>query len=234
MQPGDIHAWIAQLEIEDRVRQDCWACLSDEERLRAAQYRFELHRRRFIASHGILRILLGRYLHCHPASVQFEIGNNGKPRLPDNAFEFNMAHSGDRALIAVTSGTPVGADLEFIREMPDALQIAARFFSPSESATLASLPADKRARAFFHCWTRKEAFVKAIGEGLAHPLDTFSVSLDSEARLLHLEGDVDAPSRWAFHHIGFEPDCVGAIAIRRQFTRLRLFRFCSDQIGPPE
>lgn len=225
LEPGDIHAWVARLDRGDRECADLRALLSADEERRAAQFRFDVHRRRFVAARGILRALLSRYLHDLPERVRFEYEKYGKPRLPDLRPHFNLAHSEDRALIAISSSTALGVDLEHVRPMRDSQQIAARFFSSSEAAELAATPPDCQTRAFFRCWTRKEAFVKAIGDGLSYPLDGFSVSLDLPARLIHIDGDLDAPAQWMLHHIEPEEDYIGTIAIAQNPTRLLLFHF---------
>src|SRR5262249_20133919 len=148
--------------------------LAPDEKERAARFHFEHLRSAFIAARGVLRCLLGGYLNRHPGRVQFRYGARGKPALePDAGIEFNLAHSGGLAVLAFASGCPIGVDLEQIRPIPELREIAARFFCAEEAAEIASLPSGERQRSFFRCWTRKEAYIKATGDGLSAPLDQF-------------------------------------------------------------
>jgi len=155
--------------------------LVPDERQRAERFRFERDRRRFIVAHGVLRDILGRYLKCSPAQVSFSYNQYGKPALAQESeaigLRFNMSHSHEVALYALTRAREVGVDVELLREDFASLEIAERFFSRSEVALLNSLAPELRTDGFFNCWTRKEAYIKALGEGLSHPLDRFAVSL---------------------------------------------------------
>lgn len=229
--PNQVHAWFAKLVPSQRSLPELHEILSSDERQRAAQFRFDLHRARFVVARATLRLLLGRYLQLRPEKIVFQYGNNGKPALAEGGIHFNVSHSEDRGLFAFSSSTPLGADLEFVREMPDASRIAARFFSPSEALALAVVPRERQARAFFKCWTRKEAFVKAIAEGLSHPLDRFSVSFDEPARLLHIDGDPNEAGQWTVHHLEPEEEYLGAIALRERSGRLLTFSFPEGLCG---
>lgn len=177
------------------------AHLADDEHARAARFRFDRDRRRYVVARGRLREILGRYLDVPPERVSFQYGPQGKPELcpetedaaPGHGLTFNLSHAGEHALVVVARGRRVGVDLEPVRALPDADIIAERFFSASEVAAYRALPEAARPAAFFACWTRKEAFVKALGDGLTHPLDTFDVSVAPEAAvpLLRVSG-VDA------------------------------------------
>lgn len=142
--------------------------LSEHEVARAARYRIETRRRRFVAARGLLRVLLGRYLDRDPASLRFVYGAQGKPALGDAGpgLSFNVTHSGDRALFAVARGRPLGVDLEAIDAGMDHDAIAQRFFAPGLAAELRSLSAQDRVAAFFCRWVRQEAYAKALGVGL--------------------------------------------------------------------
>jgi 4'-phosphopantetheinyl transferase len=158
--------------------------LSTEEQARANRLVHELHRNRFIAMKAVVRDVLSRYLETTPNSIEFEYGEKGKPAIAaaHNALglRFNISHSGGIGLIAVAMGREVGVDVETRQEIPDAMSIAKRFFARREYQELSALPEAVRQRAFLRCWTRKEAYVKALGAGLSCPLHSFAVSVSPE------------------------------------------------------
>ncbi len=151
--------------------------LSADETERVARFHFEVDKNRFLVTHSALRKILGRYLHREPAELKFSLNQYGKPALINSALEFNLSHSGDFALIAVTQGRKIGVDVERIRQGISSHVIAQQYFSKAEVAELQSLPIEQRGSAFFTCWTRKEAYIKAQGLGLSLPLESFDVSL---------------------------------------------------------
>jgi len=170
------------------------------ERDRAARFVFEEDRRRFIASHAATRQTLARCLDRAPESLQFATGPHGKPHLvdPPQDIRFSLSHSGDQALLAIALGQDVGVDLEAHRPI-DARELAQRYFAPREIDALLRLPDAEQLPAFFRCWTRKEAFIKALGRGLSFPLDGFEVSVeeDGSAQLLRAcAAAPDALDRW--------------------------------------
>jgi 4'-phosphopantetheinyl transferase len=169
---NDVHLWAAHLDLRLKALAHMAAILSEEEQERAGHFRFERHHNRFIAARGFLRSLLAIYLECAPDELQFEYDQNGKPALTGtfaaSGLAFNLAHSQDLALIAVTRLGPIGVDVEQIRPMADADELVERFFSPRENALFRTLPDDQKNAAFFKLWTRKEAWLKATGEGISH------------------------------------------------------------------
>jgi 4'-phosphopantetheinyl transferase len=171
----NVHVWLTKLNSLTTQVQQMAQCLSEKELIRAGRFHFKQDRVRFIACRAVLRMILGRYLHIEPNRVQFSYGPYGKPCLKetvgDDMLQFNLGHSNDIALYAFTRCREIGVDIEYLRALPDADQFAARFFAADEIATLNALPASQRRQAFFNCWTRKEAYVKAIGKGLFQPLD---------------------------------------------------------------
>lgn len=178
---GEIHVWCAFLDIPRARLERLAGSLSGDERSRAARFHFERDRRRFIAGRAVLRAILGRYLAIEPGILELRYAAHGKPQLAERfdsgSLRFNLSHCRGLALYAVTRGREIGIDLEAVQELVDAEAIARRFFSPRENAALQAIPAQHRALAFFNCWTRKEAYVKGLGDGLTHPLDQFDVSL---------------------------------------------------------
>lgn len=222
----EVHIWRAWLDQPSEVVQELHEVLDGDERGRAERFRFERDRRRFVVGRGRLRLILGRYLSAAPADLRFAYGAHGKPTVAGAAdgrpLCFNVSHSDALAVYAVTRGRQLGVDVEAVRPMPDAEQLAARFFSPRENAAWRALgPGDKPA-AFFRCWTRKEAFLKATGQGLAQPLDAFDVTLAPEApaRLLYVAGDPEAAARWTLRDLAPAAGYVAALAVEGQGWRL--------------
>ena len=156
---------------------DCYALLDAAERARAARFRFERDRRRYVVRRGRLRTLLAGYLDHEPADVALTVDRFGKPALATGALRFNLSHSHGLALYAIAFGIEVGCDLERRDPRLAGADVAARFFSPGEVRALRALAPARRTEGFFNCWTRKEAYVKARGCGLSLPLDGFDVSL---------------------------------------------------------
>ncbi len=220
-QPGEIHVWAVPLEAPAARVEALAALLAADESARAARLRFPRHRRRFTVGRGALRTLIGRYLDLAPEAVAFRYGPKGKPYLDGAAaaagLELNLSNSGDLAVVAFSRRVEVGVDLERLRPQPEALAIAERFFSPAERGVLRGLEGEERMRAFFRCWTRKEAFLKALGAGITVPLDAFDVSLGpGEApALARIEGDAARAAGWTLWHLEPAPGYLGAVALPR-------------------
>lgn len=225
--PADeIHVWRGALDLPEQQRTSFLPLLSPDEARRAERFVFDLHRHRFIVSRGMLRRLLSRYLIRHPGDLHFLYGNHGKPSLAGlepNSLFFNLSHSGDRFLLGLTRAGEIGIDLEQLRALENMEAIAQRFFAPREVAELAGVPQPQKIEAFFSCWTRKEAFIKAEGVGLARPLDQFTVSLrpGEPARLRDIAGVPGEAEKWSLQELRPWPDFVGCVAIQGQG-----WRFC--------
>lgn len=207
---------IERLDVAPDVAEEFDRALPAVERARARRYAFERDRRRFVVGRGRLRRLLAARLDVRPEEVELVSGPRGKPGLPaGSGLTFNMARSGEVAVYAFSRDREIGVDVEELRDLPDADTIATRFFSRREvAAYLALNPSDKTA-GFFNCWTRKEAFVKALGDGLHHPLDGFDVSLapDEPARLLRV-GDLPGETcGWSLETFSPGPGFVGAVVL---------------------
>jgi 4'-phosphopantetheinyl transferase len=174
-----IDVWRVCLDDDPPSDQGSFEMLSPDEVARAASFHFDLDRSRFVRCRSVMRILLSRYLATSPGKIRFRYGNNGKPELADlqrsHPLRFSVSHSEHLALIAVTSGRAVGVDVEKVRAELESIEIAKRLFSECEVRELLSLPAKARQQAFFTCWTRKEALLKATGEGLSRPLSQVPV-----------------------------------------------------------
>lgn len=206
----EVQIWCVRLDVPPQTSARLHATLTVDERNRSARFRFERDRQRFIVARGVLRELLGRYLTTDPGQIRFDYSAFGKPLLSPafgNRLKFNLSHSADVALFAIAARTDVGIDVEYIRAQPDYADIARQFFSAAEVDHLNGLPGHLRPRAFFSCWTKKEAYVKAGGEGLGGDLD--GASNDAAAR------------RWSLYTLQLAPGYVGALAIEGGGWRLR-------------
>lgn len=195
------------------------ALLSDAERHRASRFLFDRDRDRFIVARARLRQLLGARLGARPESVELVYGSHGKPALApwlaDSALRFNVSHCGDVTLYAFSRGREIGIDVEAVRVLPDADDIAARFFSQRENRAYRALEPRDRPLGFFQCWTRKEAFIKALGDGLSYPLDRFDVSLTpgEPAKILRVEVTPGARCGWRMESWSPVPGFVAAVVI---------------------
>ena len=218
--PGTIDVWTVRLTASDNDLDHFSAILSPDERARQARMLAGPVRERFTVARGTLRELAARYLGLKPAAVEFTYGPRGKPAFaaPGEDLRFNLAHSDDLAVYAFATGPEIGVDVERLRDIPDLERIARRFFARDERAALDALPPADRVRSFYLAWTRKEAYVKAVGDGLHIPLDSFSVSIGSEepARVLVFDRNSKSAGDWKLHHLEPEPGFVGAIAYQGQ------------------
>jgi len=210
---AEVHVWRAWLDVSAGLLGQLEASLSPDERERAARFRFVKDRDRFVAARGILRDILARYLGANAAALRFRYEAAGKPALADSSeLRFNASHSHGLALYAVATERDVGIDIELIRPRVAEEKIAERFFRPAEAASLRTLPKEKQAEAFFRIWTRKEAYIKAVGTGLSMPLDSFDPAevpgwevrdLDPDPRYraaLAVEGE-----GWSVREFAWEP-----------------------------
>jgi 4'-phosphopantetheinyl transferase len=229
---GEIHVWSVQLDPPPAEVERLGRSLAEDEWARAHRFRFEKHRRQYVVGRGALRALLAAYLGTRPEAVRFRYGPRGKPFLESDlesagGLQFNLSNSDEMALVGFVRGPEIGVDIEYLRSMPDCEQISERFFSESERRVLRGIPGRAKEEAFFNCWTRKEAYLKAVGEGLAAPLDSFDVTLapDDPPRMLTLEGDPDRAARWFFHHLVPAEMYVGAIAIEGGAWEVRTWHF---------
>jgi 4'-phosphopantetheinyl transferase len=213
----DVCVWHVKADWTDADVRQVQGWLSDDERARAQRFHFDRDRNRFIVRRAMLRALIGRHLGQEPAAVAFVYGPHGKPDLTAPAgaddLRFNTSHSGDLAVVALTRRRDIGVDIEWVTPLADLDAIARHHFSPTENLALDRVASAERVQAFFNCWTRKEAFLKATGEGLLRPLDSFDVTLEPHepARLLACaEGD---PERWDLRAFAPAPGYVGAVAV---------------------
>lgn len=215
----EIHVWAASLRQTVERISTYERTLSPDEQARSARFRFDCDRHRFIAGRGLLRAILARYLQEDPSHLVFDYNRRGKPFLVEcggqNPLYFNLTHSEDLALFAVTWICNIGIDVERMCPLSDAKGIAARFFSPSERDGLKALSEVEEPIAFFNLWTRKEAWLKATGDGIGDSLNQVEVSfLASEpARLIRLFGNAETAQEWSLLKLLPAPDFIGALAV---------------------
>ncbi len=227
--PGGVDIWRARLDLVPAETEALSGLLSKDEQNRAARFRYPVHRGRFIASHGILRNILSRYLGQSPESIRYSANAHGKPYLRDlcrgTDFRFNLSHSQDMALYAIAVDREVGIDVEHPGRSGKTLDIAARFFAPVEAAAIGELPERLRKKAFFACWTRKEAYLKARGSGLSAPLDQFAVSVHPEAppALLYAAWNAEAPVEWTLFDVDPGGGYMAAVAVEGRVSTVRHF-----------
>lgn len=220
--PPGVTLWRLPLERPPAELERLAGLLSAEERRRAERLRPPGAWRRFVAAHGALREILAAALGVEPAALGFAVGPWGKPELAapfaTADLHFNLSHSGELALLAIATGRPVGVDLERLRPVPRAAELAERYFAAAERADLAEvLGSPAGPTAFFNCWTRKEAFVKAQGQGLAWPLDSFAVTClpGRSARLVWCAGGDAEAERWDLNAVELGEGYVGAVVVGR-------------------
>lgn len=223
LDPGEVHVWHFSLASPARALAGLRDSMDDVERARADRFYRAEHGNRFTAGRGILRQLLGCYTGTPPTAVAFAYGASGKPALPGADFHFNLSHSGDYATCAITTAGAVGVDVEVLRENPDLMKIAKRFFAPPEFAALAALPVSQQTAGFYRCWTAKEALIKAWGVGLHAPLDQFTVDVGPEkTALLDVAVSPYSEQEWS---VAAAPAPVGrlasvAVALRKPKVRV--------------
>lgn len=220
--------WIVDLAVSPDQLDLCWTVLDRPERDRADRFLRPVDRARYVASHAALRRILAETLDCDPAEIRFADGADGKPELAGSArgaLGFNLSHSGARALIGLAPAAAIGVDVELVRPIPDAGQIARTHFAADEVATLVALPPDAVEGAFYGLWTRKEAVVKAHGTGLSLPLDRFSVTLPpAPPRLLRWPG----AGGWTLAELDVGPDYAATVAVRSSDAKVTSHRLSAD------
>jgi 4'-phosphopantetheinyl transferase len=222
----EVHLWRIDLEAIGADEFRWQQVLSSDELARAASFYFSRDRQRFIAARAWLRTILASYLGTDPISLSFSYSKRQKPSLGpafgSSDVTFNVSHSGGIALLAFTRGREIGVDVEQLRSNSDLEGISRRFFSTREQSQLAALPAEERVAAFFRCWTRKEAYIKATGDGLSLPLDQFDVSLGpgESSALLATRPDDSEAGRWLLREVPGGPGYMAALCVRGQDWKL--------------
>ena len=235
--PDHVDIWRIRLDPATLETARLYGLLSVQERGRAARFTSKLRRNQFIAGRGMLRLLMGRYLDSDPAGFEFACSEHQKPYLPRSAagapVTFNITHSHEQLLIALALERDIGIDIELIRHDVEFIKLARRFFSRRECALLESCDDSGLAAAFFSCWTRKEAFVKALGEGISFGLADFSVSVGAQDRrvALQIERDVPGSDTWSIINLDAGGHYAAAVAANGGDFTPRLWR--SDLLSSP-
>jgi 4'-phosphopantetheinyl transferase len=219
--PDEAHIWHWEPIGLPEAIDGCWELLANDERQRAQRFHFVRHRDAFVINRARMRSLLAGYLSQAPETLVFTYSQHGKPSLPEAALpasgslRFNLSHTEGRAALAVVRAREIGIDVERIRPQADARKIAERFFSAGEREALREFTGEALDRAFFRCWTRKEAYIKAKGEGLSIPLHQFDVSVaeDEPAMLLGTRPDASEAGQWFLYDLALDPGCAAALAI---------------------
>lgn len=233
----DVHVWCAFLDVKEDELQLFQQTLDSEEQLRADRFYFELDRTRFIVSHGLLRIILGSYMNIEPDKLQFSYGPQGKPFLAESfqgkKLEFNMSHSHEFALYAVTFNRQVGVDLEHIYRFAETDSLAYQILSKQEKTAWRKYPVNEKLDLLFRYWTCKEAYVKATGEGIAQPLEKIHISLNqgSEVRFISINRSVREALRWSLQELYPFPGFAAALVVEGFDYRLNHWQWPQDQIS---
>ena len=232
LEPDEVHVWSAARDDATDAQVEAFrALLTLEERKRADRFVSVRDQRQFAVVRGRLRVILSRYLAADPAAIAFTHNPHGKPGLADGLLRFNLSHSGGRMLVAVATHRELGVDIEQIRPDFGGEAIARRFFAPAEVETLMSLPPEERTLAFFQGWTRKEAYIKAQGKGLAQPLDEFAVEIHPHrpARLLTTHPDPLEAGRWTLIELDPPTGYVAALCVAGRGWTLREMEWLDEE-----
>ena len=212
-----VHIWSASTDIDEKQLHYLQSIISEDEQKRAAKFYFEKDRVRFIVARGFLRMILACYIKKTPEEFRFRYNKFGKPSLENinnNNVQFNLSHSDKMIVYGFTSCRDIGIDIERIRTSEDTVQILDHFFSELEKEEFKMIPEEKKKETFYQCWTRKEAYIKARGEGLSIPLDDFSVTLipGSPAKLIKADKD-SAVTQWHMKDISVASGFAAAAVV---------------------
>lgn len=227
LNPGEVHIWRSPLQGQPGADSGFWSSLSEDEKNRANRFHFRQHRLEYIDGRGKLRHLLGQYLQIAPQDIVFDYGKQQKPFIRGSKLQFNISHSHGLALFAFGLEMEIGVDLEKMSTEIDILELCQQFFAPKEAQTILALSGLSQIEAFYTCWTRKEAFIKAKGQGLSLPLDQFEVSILPEvpARLLATQWDSREADQWFLYPLAPEKHFLGALAVNRSIEALKTWDF---------
>jgi 4'-phosphopantetheinyl transferase len=224
--PGEVHVWTARPSSEGVSLVALEALLNPQEKSAAYRFVFERHRLNYIFAHGVLRQILGAYIDRPPGEIQFRHNAYGKPFLLEagerERTQFNMSHSHGIVLVALTLDRRIGADVEQLRTLDSFPAIAQSNFTTQERAYISGFPPEQQQDAFYKCWTRKEAFIKAVGKGLSIPLNTFDASIPEGQPGRRITAPKEAPDveSWWLSDLSAPEGYAGAVAVEQQFDRL--------------
>ncbi len=231
---SDVHIWRLNFEKYNFYNLKLGSMLTEEERLRVANFRFKRHGKRFIIGRGVLRILLGLYLNIEPTKLKFRFGLYGKPYLDERfnkqTIQFNLAHSHEFALYVFTIRHRVGVDIEYINKIPDYENIVKHLFSRQENALFEKLPTSQKLRTFFNYWTLKEAYSKACGTGFAEFFNRFDLTqlFEYPTCLFNTKNHAINLSGWSIKSFTPAPDYTAALAIEELNCHPQYFQFVPE------
>ncbi len=221
IEAGLVDIWNGSLDIEPDTLQALLAVLNEGEKEKAGSFKLTMMRNRFIAVRGLLRQTLASYLATSPADLQFETGEFGKPRLACNSLYFNLSHTKDKLLIAVADFPDIGIDLEIVQPRPSLDKLAERVFSDSELHAWRQIRSEDRLACFYRLWTKKEAFVKAVGRGIALGLELCEFELGEGGQLLAIPNEYGSAADWLVSELDISPDASAALVTPKCTFELR-------------
>ncbi len=216
----DVHVWSTNLDRSPTQIDEFRQFLTTQECQRAAKFINPTHGDRWIVARGYLRQILSQYLDRTPAQIVLTYSQHGKPAIEDTQIQFNLSHSRDRAVYAISAKSPVGIDIEYIHPLP-AADLVDRFFSPAEQGIFHRLPLDRQQAAFFHAWVQKEAYLKACATGLSTPLDQIEVSIDPDTPAAIISAPV--AGIWQIYKLDISPEYASAIVVGGDFDKIQYF-----------
>jgi len=225
---NESHVWYIHINSLKKNTAFLQGFLSEDEILKASKFRFDKDKTCSIITRGALRWLSSRYLNLQPEDIVFKYGDYGKPDFDfETHLKFNVSHAGDMAIIGFVLEADIGVDIEHIKSDFDVLDIASNYFSNSEIVSLKQLPQAHLARGFYRCWTRKESFIKAKAKGLSFPLDSFSVSIDSDhdTALLETKWNQNEKDLWRLFSFSPQENYLGAISVKGNVNAIRHYNF---------
>ncbi len=233
LSPNNVHIWSTNLKLLPSQIEKLSTILSSDEIDRAQKFHFEKDKNRFIIARGTLRKILSRYLKIEPKKLQFTYSERGKPYLANTSILFNLSHSQDLALYAITKVNLIGIDVEHIRPIKEAKNLAKRFFSAQEYNLLSQLPPQQQQETFFKLWTCKEAYLKATGDGLAGSLEKVEISLNPEKpiQFFSINRDIKEASRWYLDQFIPEPNYIAAVAVAGKNQNLSFWQINNTDIA---
>lgn len=233
LKPNTIHIWSVNFIVNDEAFNVYHSLLSEDEKLRASRFKFYKDKRCYVVTKGVLRLLSERYLNIDAKDIKFEYEDYGKPKFKHKTnLNFNVSHSGDIAIIGFVFDHTIGVDIEKIKNDFDTFEIAANFFSKKEISALREIPKSEQHIAFYRCWTRKEAFIKAKGTGLSFPLNEFAVTLDSdlEAKLIETQWDISEKEQWQLSSFIPSKDYIAAHIVDSKIENTQYFNWDDSQM----
>jgi len=228
LHPNQVHIWSVNISEHINKLPIYWEFLNDKEKAKAAQFKFDKDCNCFVVARGVLKKLLSIYLNLKPKEIEFQFADYGKPYINHpSKIQFNVSHSKDAILIGFVRNDSIGIDTEYTKRKIEVKEIARQFFSQEEYQSLMALNSEYQLQGFYNCWTRKEAFIKALGSGLSFPLNQFVVSLDSstKAELKKTKWDSTEKEKWTLQSISQRENYIGAFAVKGKVSDVSSWKY---------